>query len=55
MTPDVTWLKIEISHYKAITLFDVSNIDELKEVFNWIDIQPLLKTFQQQNGTKWIS
>ena len=55
MTPDVTWLNIEISHVKPIALFDVPNIDELKEAFNWIDIQPLLKIFQQQNGNKWIS
>ena len=54
MTPDMTWDNIEIDHVKAICMFDVSKDEELKEVFNWKNTQPLLKQDHQQKGIKFI-
>ena len=53
MTPEMNWQNIEIDHVKAISLFDVSKDEELKEAFNWKNTQPLLKEVHQQNGTKF--
>ena len=33
MTPEMNWTNIEIGHVKAICLFDVSDDEQLKEVF----------------------
>ena len=35
MTPDLTWDNIKKDHVKPNCLFDISNIDELKESFCW--------------------
>ena len=53
MTPAMNWSNIEIDHVKAISLFDVSKDEELKEAFNWKNTQPLLKEVHQQKGTKF--
>ena len=53
MTPDMTWDNIEIDHVKAICLFDVSKVEELKEAFNWKNTQPLLKNDHHQKGIKF--
>ena len=53
MTPDMNWLNINIDHVKPICIFDVSNDEELKEVFNWKNTQPLLKEVHAQKGTKF--
>ena len=53
MTPELNWSIIEIVHVKAICLFDVSNDEELKLVFNWKNTQPLLKQDHQEKGTKF--
>ena len=52
-TPDMTWNNIEIDHVKAICLFDISDDDQLKEAFNWINTQPLLKEIHRQKGIKF--
>ena len=49
----MTWDNIWIDHVKAICLFDVSKDDELREAFNWINTQPLLKEDHRQKGTKF--
>ena len=54
MTPEMNWQKIEIDHIKAISLFDVSEEEELKEAFNWRKTQPLLKQDHQKKGSKFI-
>ena len=52
MTPEMNWQSIEIDHVKAICLFEVSGVEELKEAFSWKNIQPLLKPDHQKKGTK---
>ena len=54
MTPEMNWQIIDIDHVKAISLFDVSEDEELRETFNWKNTQPLLKHDHQQKGTKNI-
>ena len=53
MTPEMNWLNIEVDHVNPICLFDLSNFDELKEVFCWKNTQPLSKQDHQQKGTKY--
>ena len=53
MTPEINWQNIEIDHVKAISIFDVSKDEELREAFNWKNTQPLLKEVHQQKGTKF--
>ena len=52
-TPEINWTNIEIDHVKAISLFDVSKNEELKESFSWKNTQPLLKQDHQLKGTKF--
>ena len=51
-TPEMNWSNIEIDHAKPICMFDVSEVEELKEAFSWKNTQPLLKHIHQQKGTK---
>ena len=44
---------IKINHVKPICLFDVSNVEELKDAFSWKNTQTLLKHDHQQTGTKF--
>ena len=53
MTPEMNWQNIEIDHVKAISLFDVSRVEELREAFSWKNTQPLLKLDHQKKGTKF--
>ena len=53
-TPEMNWSNIEIDHVKPICLFDVSKDEELGEVFNWKNIQSLLKHDHQQKGIKFF-
>ena len=48
----MSWSNIEIDKVKPICVFDVSNTDKVKETFNSIKTQPLLKTVHQHRGTK---
>ena len=50
---EMTWDNIEIDHVKPICMFDLSKDEELKEVFNWKNTQPLLKKDHQSKGTKF--
>ena len=34
-------------------MFDISDNEQLKEAFNWRNIQPLLKEIHRQKGTKF--
>ena len=52
-TPEMTWDKIEIDRVKPICLFDVSDVEQLKEAFSWRNTQPLLKKEHQQKGIKF--
>ena len=52
-TPEMNWKNIEIDHVKAISLFDVSEDEELRGAFNWKNTQPLLKHDHQKKGTKF--
>ena len=53
MTPDMTWDNIEIDHVRPISSFDISDDEQLKEVFNWRSTQPLLKEIHQKKGIKY--
>ena len=50
----MNWSNIEIDHVKAVCLFDVSKDEELREAFNWINTQPLLKEVLQRKRIKFI-
>ena len=54
MTPEMNWSHIEIDHVKAISLFDVTKDEQLKEAFNWKNTEPLLKHNHQQKRVKFI-
>ena len=53
MTPEMNWTHIELDHVKPICTFDLSDEEQLKEAFNWINTQPLLKHDHQQKGIKF--
>ena len=53
MTPEMNWSNIHIDHVKPISLFDISNDDELLEAFNWKNTQPLLKEDNLSKGCKF--
>ena len=53
MTPEMNWSNKELDHVKAISIFDVSKDEELREVFNRRNTQPLLKEVHQQKGIKF--
>ena len=40
---EMNWVIIELDHIKTISMFDVPNEEELKEVFKWKNTQQLLK------------
>ena len=52
-TPEMTWSNIEIDHVKPICMLDVTKDDEIREAFNWKNVQPLLKHDHQQKGVKF--
>ena len=52
-TPEMNWSNIDIDHVKAISLFDVSKDEDLREAFNWKNTQPLLKQDHLQKGIKF--
>ena len=52
-TPEMNWENIEIDHVKPICMFGVTKDEELKEAFNWRNIQPLLKQDHVQKGIKF--
>ena len=52
-TPEMNWSNIEIDHVKPICMFDLSNDEELKEVFDWKNTQPLLKEVHAHKGIKF--
>ena len=54
MTPERSWLNIEIDHLKSVSSFDVSKDEELRETFIWNNTQPFLKEVLQQKETKFI-
>ena len=45
--------KLDINHVKAISSFDISDEEHLKEAFNWRNTEPLLKDVHQQEGVKF--
>ena len=53
MTPEMNWSNNKIDHVKAISLFDVSKDEELREAFSWKNTQPLLKHDHQKKGTEF--
>ena len=53
-TPEMNWSNIEVDHIKPICMFDVSDVEQLKEAFSWKNTQPLLKQDNRQKGTKFI-
>ena len=52
-TPEMNCSNIEIDHVKPIFLIDVSKGEELREVFNWVNTQPLLKEVHSPKGTNF--
>ena len=52
-TPEMNWSHIEIDHVKPICMFDVSDDEQLKEIFAWKNTQPLLKHDHHQKGVKY--
>ena len=53
MTPEVNWSKIEVENVRPICLCDISKNEKLKNLFNWINTQPLLEENHQQKGTNY--
>ena len=53
LAPGMTWLNIETDHVKPISMFDVSDNEQLKEVWCWKNTQPLLKQDHQHKGAKY--
>ena len=43
MTSDMNWKNIDIDHTRPLSSFDICKDEELKEAFNWKNIQPVLK------------
>ena len=41
ITPQMKWSNIDIDHVRPISLFDISNDEEIKEGFCWKVTQPL--------------
>ena len=54
-TPEMIWNNFDIDHVKPICLFDISKDDELREAFNWKNIQLLLKHDHQRKVSNLIS
>ena len=53
MTPDINWKNIDIDHVKPITSFDISDDEQLKEVFNWRKKYPtFIKSFINKSVIK---
>ena len=52
ITPETYWTNIEIEHVKPISMFDVSDDEQLKEPFKQRNTQPLLKKDHLQKGLK---
>ena len=52
MSSNRSWSDIGINHVKPISSFDVLKDEGMREAFNWINTQLLVKKFQQHNGTK---
>ena len=46
----MNWEIIDFDHVKPICMFDVTKDEELKEAFNWLNTQPLLKQYHLQKG-----
>ena len=55
MTPEMNWSNVDIDHVKAICLFDASKDEELREVFNWRNTEPLLKQIRHKKVQNLIS
>ena len=53
MTSEMNWSNIEIDHVKTISMFDVSDDEQLKEAFSWKNTQPLLKQDHRLKGIKY--
>ena len=50
MTPDMNWKNIAIDYEKPSSYFDVSDDEGMREAFNWVNTQPLLKKFIFKKG-----
>ena len=55
MTSEIILSNIEIDHVSAVSLLDVSEDRELKEGFNWINREPLLKKVMNAKELNLIS
>ena len=53
MKEGMNWSNIHVDHVKPISLFDVSNEEEMLEAFNWKNTQPLLKRDNLIKGNKF--
>ena len=49
----MNWGNTEVDYVKPICMFDISVIEQLKENFNWLNTQPLLKKVHKQKGIKY--
>ena len=54
MSLEMNWSKIEIDRVETISLFDISKNEELKEWFNWINTEPLLKQVHRRKRTQFL-
>ena len=48
----MNWTNHEIDHVKPICMFDISDIKQVKEKFNWRNTQALLKEIHEQKCIK---
>ena len=55
MTPEMNCWNFENGHVKPISLFDISKDMELREAFNWVNTQPLLKEVHHQKEPNFFS
>ena len=53
MTPEMTWKTIELDHVKALSSFNLTDIEQLKEATHYSNIQPLLKIDNLRKGSKF--
>ena len=55
MSPEMNWRYIQIDSAKPNISFDLSKDEELREMFNWKNMQPLLKNENLQKQENLIA
>ena len=53
MTPNMTWVNMQIDLVKPICMFGVSSDEELREGFSWKNTQAIIEENHYRKGTKF--